>query len=373
MSKYSDDSGSSESSEEEDDLWLNRGNKLNLSHKELNTDSFEVALTNLVTEEKEKLHNKVNHLAVTHNLLSSVPDIISNLSNLTHLDFSNNSITLVCDAITSLPSLTHLYLRNNLITDNDLPKDMIAMTNLRTLNLSGNRLSCVPPQILDIISLRNLFLGANNITEVTSDIKRLRRLRLLYLGGNHLKNLPEEIGDLSYMQILLLSDNKLRKLPDSLCNLSRLQCLHLHQNKLMTLPHGLIHINSLCELSLRENPLVMRFIREMEYQPASLLEMAARKVKAENIYYRKDDLPSSLHKYLSMSHECVNPNCNGVYFDHRVEHVKFSDFCGKYKIPLLQYLCSPRCREQMPEYADCDRGESDEEHATLRLKRVLLG
>ncbi len=25
-----------------------------------------------------------------------------------------------------------------------------------------------------------------------------------------------------------------------------------------------------------------------------------------------------------------------------MEHVKFSDFCGKYKVPLLQYLCSPR-------------------------------
>lgn len=373
LSDYSGESGSSESSEGEDDLWMDRNNKINLSHSELDTDTFEVNLTNLITDEESGAHNKINHLIVANNLLSTVPDIVSNLSNLTRLDFSNNSITLVCDAITSLPSLTHLILRNNLITDNDLPKDMIGMKSLRTLNLSGNRLSCLPPQLLDISSLRNLYLGANNIKEVTSSINRLRRLRLLYLGGNKLTTLPTEIGELPFLQVLLLSDNKLKNLPLSLCNLSRLQCLHLHHNKLTTLPHGLIQLKSLSELSLRENPLVMRFIRDMEIQPASLLEMAARSIKAEKISYNKDDLPKSLQKYLSDSHKCVNPSCNGVYFDHRVEHVKFSDFCGKYKIPLLQYLCSPHCREQLPEYADCDLEDSDGEEATLRLKRVLLG
>eukprot|EP00092_Neocalanus_flemingeri_P032896 GFUD01035778.1.p1 GENE.GFUD01035778.1~~GFUD01035778.1.p1 ORF type:complete len:398 (-),score=89.49 GFUD01035778.1:248-1390(-) len=375
LSDYSEDSGSSESSEGEDDLWIDRvrENTINLSHSELDTDTFEANLTNLIADEKRKTCEKITNLLVTNNHLSTVPDIVSHLSNLTRLDFSNNHIKLVCDAITGLASLTHLYLRNNLITDNDLPKDMIGMRSLRTLNLSGNRLTCLPPQLLDISSLRNLFLGANNIKEVTSSINRLRKLRLLYLGGNELRVLPSEIGELPYMQVLLLSDNKLKKLPPSLCNLSRLQCLHLHKNKLMTLPHGLIHIRSLSELSLRDNPLVMRFIRDMEYQPASLLEMAARSIKAEQIPYNKDDLPRSLQKFLSMSHECVNPSCNGVYFDHRVEHVKFSDFCGKYKIPLLQYLCSPQCREQLPEYADCDLEDSDGEQATLRLKRVLLG
>eukprot|EP00092_Neocalanus_flemingeri_P025324 GFUD01027459.1.p1 GENE.GFUD01027459.1~~GFUD01027459.1.p1 ORF type:complete len:396 (+),score=86.26 GFUD01027459.1:54-1190(+) len=373
LSDYSEDSGSSESSEGEDDLWMERDNKINLSHSGLDTDTFEANLTKMITDEKTRTHEKITNLLVTNNHLSTVPDIVSHLTNLTRLDFSNNHIKLVCDAITGLASLTHLYLRNNLITDNDLPKDMIGMRSLRTLNLSGNRLTCLPPQLLDISSLRNLFLGANNIKEVTSSISRLRKLRLLYLGGNELRDLPSQIGELPYMQVLLLSDNKLKKLPPTLCNLSRLQCLHLHKNKLMTLPHGLIHIRSLSELSLRDNPLVMRFIRDMEYQPASLLEMAARSIKAEKIPYNKNDLPRSLQKFLSMSHECVNPSCNGVYFDHRVEHVKFSDFCGKYKIPLLQYLCSPQCREQLPEYADCDLEDSDGEQATLRLKRVLLG
>lgn len=372
LSNYPGESGSSESSEGEDDLWTERDFKINLSHRDLDTDALEVDLVSIITNENNS-EQKINYLIVTNNQVSLIPSIVSHLTNLTHLDFSNNSISAVSDAITTISSLTHLLLRNNRITDNDLPKDMIGMKNLRTLNLSGNRLTTLPPQLLDISSLRSLYLGANQITEVTRDIHRLRRLRLLYLGGNKLSSLPSEIGDMPYMQVLLLSDNKLKRLPHSLCNLSRLECLHLHHNNLTTLPHGLIHIKSLSELSLRENPLVMRFIREMEFQPASLMELAARSITAEKLTYNKDDLPKSLQKYLNNSHKCVNPSCNGVYFDHRVEHVKFSDFCGKYKIPLLQYLCSPTCREQLPEYADCDLEDSDGEEATLRLKRVLLG
>jgi len=373
LSDYSGVSGSSESSEGEDDLWLERDYKINLSHRELDTDTFEVDLVDIITEENNDKQKKINHLIVANNLISLVPSIVSNLSNLTRLDFSNNFISGVSDAITTLNNLTHLLLRNNQISNNDLPKDMRGMRSLRTLNLSGNRLTHFPPQLLEITALRNLYLGANQITEVTKEIYRLRRLRLLYLGGNRLSSLPPEIGDLPYMQVLLLSDNKLKRLPHSLCNLSRLECLHLHHNKLTTLPHGLIQIKSLSELSLRENPLVMRFIRDMEFQPASLMELAARTITGEKLSYNKDDLPKSLQRYLVNSHKCVNPSCNGVYFDHRVEHVKFSDFCGKYKIPLLQYLCSPHCREQLPEYANCDLEDSDGEEATMRLKRVLLG
>ena len=32
----------------------------------------------------------------------------------------------------------------------------------------------------------------------------------------------------------------------------------------------------------------------------------------------------------------------GVYFDNRVENVKFIDFCGKYRVPFMQYLCSSK-------------------------------
>jgi len=367
-------SSSTESSSSDEDTHCQTDYKshVNLSGKELTTSSLETTITSMITIGEPCIFFQVTHLNLSNNRLQHVPDIISSLSNLIRLDLSNNSLTQITHTVGTLSALTHLILKNNQLTEEGLPKDMIEMRSLRTLNLAGNRLTCVPPQLLDIISLRNLFLGANQITQINPAIVRLRRLRLLYLGGNLLKTLPGEIGDMFNMQVLLLSDNRLTQLPQNLCNLRKLQCLHLHRNRLTTLPHGLIHIRSLSELSLRENPLVMRFIRDMEYQPASLLEIAGRVAKRNKIPFSPEDLPHNLVSYLSMAHECVNPNCEGVYFDHRVEHVKFSDFCGKYKVPLLQYLCSPRCREQLPEYADCEV-EDNSDDRTYRLRRVLLG
>ena len=59
-------------------------------------------------------------------------------------------------------------LSNNLITEADMPKTMSGLSNLRTLNLSGNQLEAIPPEVLDITSLRSLYLGGNQIKEVGS-------------------------------------------------------------------------------------------------------------------------------------------------------------------------------------------------------------
>lgn len=56
----------------------------------------------------------------------------------------------------------------------------------------------------------------------------------------------------------------------------------------------------------------------------------------------------------------------GVYFDNRVEHIKFVDFCGKYRIPLLQYLCSSKC-------ASSPNEDVIKPHRTYLMKKVLLG
>lgn len=122
----------------------------------------------------------------------------------------------------------------------------------------------------------------------------------------------------------------------------------------------------LWQLSLRENPLIVRFVQEISIHPPTLLELSARVIRTLNVTFESHELPKSLRDYLNTAHYCVNPKCRGnfyfshfiipfenschcfniqylgVFFDSRVEHIKFADFCGRYRIPLLQYLCSPK-------------------------------
>merc|ERR1712198_437993 len=314
-------SGSSEDSELDDDIWGESSEKLNLAHNDLFNEDFELRLTSQIQLQN---HATVSNIFAPNNFISLLPDTVAMFTNLSKLDLSHNRLTSLPDSLTNLVNMTHMILTDNLLTEDDLPKSMSMMTKLRTLNMSGNQLEII----------------------------------------------PDEIGGLQYLQSLSLSDNKLRRLPETLSTLSRLRVLHLHQNMLTTLPHGLIFITSLQDLSLRDNPLVMRFIRDMELQPATLLELSARVVKLHKLQYSVDALPGSLSRYLNTAHQCLNPDCDGVYFDHRIEHVKFSDFCGKYRIPLLQYLCSAECSVQ---YQACSDTRKDGEERRLPLSRVLLG
>lgn len=63
-----------------------------------------------------------------------------------------------------------------------------------------------------------------------------------------------------------------------------------------------------------------------------------------------------------------------MYFTSCVEHIKFVDFCGKYRVPLMHYLCSAKCSSSTPSYYKTrSDSESEEEGPDATLKRVLLG
>lgn len=139
----------------------------------------------------------------------------------------------------------------------------------------------------------------------------LSRLEVLYLGGNCLTEIPAELGALVSLISLTLCDNQLQSIPPTLSHLQRLQSLSLHNNQLSTLPPDIISLN-LIELSLRNNPLVVQFVQEFVYEPPTLLELAGRIIKLENIPYSTGDAPSQLVAYLDAAHSCVNPKCRGM-------------------------------------------------------------
>ncbi|WAR05284.1 LRC58-like protein [Mya arenaria] len=245
-------------------------------------------------------------LQLSHNNFVIFPEEIGNFRNLVNIDISNNGLTNIGGALLNLTALQTFSARNNLLEASSLPKDFGLMTSLETVNFSGNKFVDFPMQITELV---------------------------LYLGGNCLTEVPAALGNLQKLSSLVLCDNNLNSIPPTFINLRKLRSLSLHNNRITTLPPEIVALN-LVELSLRNNPLVARFVQDLSFDPPSLLELAGRVVKIE-----------------------------------KVENVKFVDFCGKYRLPLLQYLCSPACSYQ-PAYSDSET--DDEDSARSKLKKVLL-
>ncbi|CAK5029439.1 unnamed protein product [Meloidogyne enterolobii] len=284
-----------------------------------------------------KEYDRIISLNLSTNRFIHFPLLVCQFKNLRRLDISNNQLASLPKDFSSLKCLTQLSLRNNLLEC--LPFEFQQLKLLEELNISGNLLEQFPFELLQLKQLRILYMGGNLIEYIPAAIAKLKNLKILYVGGNRLIAVPDSIGALSELTSLGLADNRLESIPSSIANLHKLTTLSLHNNKIKVLPPGIARLKNLEQLSLRNNPLVTDFVNEILLEPPTLKELAARIVKIRfpiNIY--RNLIPLELVNYLNTANQCVNPKCKGVYFESCSELVKFVDFCGKYRVPLLHYL-----------------------------------
>ncbi|KAM6474958.1 leucine-rich repeat-containing protein 58 [Liasis olivaceus] len=299
------------------------------------------------------------------------------------LDVSGTGLSALGPELLDLAHLHTLLAKNNRLgSPGSLPKGLGGSPlcrSLRVLNLSGNRFTHLPASLLGLSRLQSLSLGSNRLQSIPPAIQKLSSLEFLYLGGNFITSIPPELANLSSLSYLVLCDNRIQSIPPQLAQLHSLRSLSLHNNLLTYLPREILNLVQLEELSLRGNPLVVRFVRELTYNPPSLQELAGRTIKTRNIPYFASDIPGNLLRYLSLASNCPNPKCGGVYFDSCVRQIKFVDFCGKYRVPLMHYLCSPECSSPCSSASQSSnsQSESDSEDeaivAARRMQKVLLG
>ncbi|CAF0732209.1 unnamed protein product [Brachionus calyciflorus] len=323
----------------------------------------------------------ITKILLNNNLINQIPPILSYFSHVETLDISSNFLKVLSQDICRLTNLKNLICRDNQLEDNSLPKDLGSkLVNLEVVNFSGNLFTQFPYQLLEIKNLKEIYLGSNKINGMPRNYEMLQRLEVLYLGGNQLKSLPDEINQLRSLTSLNLSNNLLTALPNSLARLRNMKTLALHGNNLTHLPVELVKLN-LYELSLRNNPLVSRFAKEFSYNVPSLLELSGRIIKSKNVHYNLNILPIHLVNYLNSAQCCLNPKCKGVYFTSKVEHIKFVDFCGKFRVPLMQYLCSSTCNEKITNRtittssssSGSDMSDTDDQYENKLLKKILIG
>uniref|UniRef100_A0A9L0JYB2 Leucine rich repeat containing 58 n=1 Tax=Equus asinus TaxID=9793 RepID=A0A9L0JYB2_EQUAS len=357
--------------------------ELNLSRLSVPAETLEAELE-ARAEERRGAREALLRLLLPHSRLASLPRALgSGFPHLQLLDVSGNALTALGPELLALRSLRTLLAKNNRLGGpGALPKGLARSPlcrSLQVLNLSGNCFQEVPASLLELRALQTLCLGGNQLQSIPAEIENLRSLECLYLGGNFIKEIPPELANLPSLKYLVLCDNKIQSVPPQLSQLHSLRSLSLHNNLLTYLPREILNLIHLEELSLRGNPLVVRFVRDLTYDPPTLLELAARTIKIRNIPYTPYDLPGNLLRYLSLASNCPNPKCGGVYFDCCVRQIKFVDFCGKYRLPLMHYLCSPECSSPCSSvsHSSTSQSESDSEDeagvAAHRMQKVLLG
>ncbi|KAM4546197.1 oligodendrocyte-myelin glycoprotein-like isoform 2-T2 [Fundulus diaphanus] len=203
------------------------------SHREV--DCFRKSLREL----PDGLQHNILSLNLSHNRLLHLDDRLTSYTHLRILDLSHNRLSCLPKALPR--SLWELHASSNHIQLLD-KNDTVYQWNLRTLDLSNNKLE------------RAIFI--NNT---------LANLRTLNLSHNHFWTLPTNLP--AHLETIDLSHNLLVKvLPGSLERLPRLSHFYLHANRFSSLPFGALDkMVSLRVITLGNNPWACHLYADVDY------------------------------------------------------------------------------------------------------------
>ena len=185
----------------------------------------------------------------------------------TELDLSGNQLTALPPEIGKLTQLKKLILgkyeydENGYIVNTignklrSLPQEIGLLNQLEELQIVSNELTSLPGEIGKLTNLQSLNLSSNQLTSLPGEIVQLTNLQSLDLYNNQLTSLPGEIVQLTNLQSLDLSSNQLTSLPGEIVQLTNLQSLDLYNNQLTSLPGEIGKFTNLQSLNLSGNQL----------------------------------------------------------------------------------------------------------------------
>jgi Leucine-rich repeat (LRR) protein len=177
-----------------------------------------------------------------------------------------------------------------------LPEAIARLQNLTNLNLSDNELRTLPEAIAHLQNLTNLNLSDNELTELSDTFAKLQDLLVLDLGLNNLNYISEDITNLKKLKYLDLDDNSFSEIPVSIYRLQSLEKLSIKNGKTRLIRQGtkgkerkyrynynsikkissdILQLTSLRQLDLGSNPI--------ETPP---LEVVERGIEAIKNYFR---------------------------------------------------------------------------------------
>ena len=202
---------------------------------------------------------RVTKLNLTYNgLIGHLPPELVFLSALETLILSGNRLSgQIPPGIESLTQLKSLLLDSNRLSGS-IPPALGEITTLNVLTLHNNQFSgSIPAQLGNLTNLTLLSLASLDLSgSIPSELGKLSRLEELFLYENSLDGrIPRELGNLAKLRNLNLRNNRLSgPIPSELGNLAGLVNLWLNDNQLSgTIPPQFAHLESLKYLGLHNN------------------------------------------------------------------------------------------------------------------------
>eukprot|EP01083_Nonionella_stella_P101431 287534_1 len=221
----------------------------------------------------------------------SIESIFSRCTKLKELDLSNNRITSISSCLFYLPALHRLAFTQNKISCIRI-SDSNNNSQLADLYLGHNELVEFPFNALRLSSLKLLNLRANQLNQITKHISECCvHLERLDISGNNLQTLPPEISLIQNIKSLIVDGNPLRRMnrsviaqndshaliaylrqrlpveiEETINAISTLNINHLNNEKetkliankqqLVRLPPNICKMSHLCHLELEQNKLL---------------------------------------------------------------------------------------------------------------------
>ena len=222
-------------------------------------------LKNLVTIDLENNEvisgpNLFNNLAelkklnVRKNNWTEIFGDIGGCVNLQSMDVSVNSIKQIPPEIGLLVSLQELHMHRNELVD--IPSELGVCRMLQRLEIPYNHIrGCLPETIGLITNLRYLDCSFNEIESLPRSIIGLKEIRTMNFERCLLSGLPDTVVHLQTLELLNLANNKFTNFPIELSRLQSLHTLNLRNNSIALLPRSIHGITNVTTLDLSKNQL----------------------------------------------------------------------------------------------------------------------
>lgn len=171
----------------------------------------------------------------------------SNLGEVTHFELKayTNLVNIPLSLWTTFPKLEELILAEYSSISTVATTDFIYATELRVVNLKGNKITTIPYMTFALASkLQAIDLSFNGITEIEDlAFNNLGSLEYLDLSYNRLSLLKHfSLAGATNLRVLDLSHNKIKSIEDAALNFPKLAVVNFNTNDVKLLPDNLFGV-----------------------------------------------------------------------------------------------------------------------------------